>query len=238
MAKLKVVQCWDDAPYNDLRLVEILRKYNAKATFNINTGLLVEQRRKPFWFDYKNPDYSVGYFNNFYPGKLTLKDIKEVYDGFEIASHCHMHENASTMPHAEWIKKAVQAREILEDIVQRPCRGFAWPCGDYTPETCAELRKAGFAYGRTTKYIDFVTDNEDAMALHTNCHFMNYQFFQKYEKAKECGVFYFWGHSYEMLDYDKYWDLLEEKIAYISNDPDAEWCNVIDIAPLCDGKNK
>ena len=62
------------------------------------------------------------------------------------------------------------------------------------------------------------------------------EFFEKYEKARECGVFYFWGHSYEMYDYDKMWNLLEDKIAFISNDPDAEWVNINDIIPLCKGK--
>ncbi|MBR4220923.1 MAG: hypothetical protein IKR81_07200, partial [Victivallales bacterium] len=38
MAKVKVAQCWDDGVCNDIRVTEILRKYNAKATFNLNPG--------------------------------------------------------------------------------------------------------------------------------------------------------------------------------------------------------
>jgi hypothetical protein len=67
---------------------------------------------------------------------------------------------------------------------------------------------------------------------------MDTSFYDRYEKARECGVFYFWGHSYEMLDYDKFWEQFEMKLKYISDDPDAEWANVVDIAPLCDGKTK
>ena len=31
---MKVMQCWDDSVTNDIRLVELLRQYHAKATFN------------------------------------------------------------------------------------------------------------------------------------------------------------------------------------------------------------
>ena len=235
MKKIKVVQCWDDATYNDIRLVGLLRKYNAKATFNLNPGLMTDEPDASYWFDYRTSK-TTWYFNGYHPGRVGLKDIKKLYEGFEIASHCYKHENANTMPPEEWIKTALKARHYLEDVFERPCTGFAWPCGITTPETCTELRKAGFTYGRTTQYTDFVTECEDVMAMPTNCHFANSLFFEKYEKARECGVFYFWGHSYEMYDYDKMWNLLEDKIAFISNDPDAEWVNINDIIPLCKGK--
>ena len=53
----------------------------------------------------------------------------------------------------------------------------------------------------------------------------------KYNKAKADGVkfFYFWGHSYEMFEYDPLWEQLEQKIRMITEDPDAEWANVIDV---------
>ena len=81
--------------------------------------------------------------------------------------------------------------------------------------------------------VEYATQCDDTMALHSNCHFMNRDFYKIYEKAKECGVFYFWGHSYEMLEYDRHWEQFEMKLQYISEDPDAEWANVVDIVPLC-----
>ena len=36
---LKVVQCWDDGVINDIRLTDLLRRWGAKATFNLNPGL-------------------------------------------------------------------------------------------------------------------------------------------------------------------------------------------------------
>ena len=169
---MKVVQCWDDGVNNDVRLTELLRKYNAKATFNLNPGLM-EQATKPVWIRPGDKGWS---FHGFRCGKVARKDIAEIYDGFQLASHCWKHENAGTTPDSEWIQSALQARRFLEDIVQRECRGFAWPCGRYTPETMKRMHEAGFAYGRTTQNTDAVIPCEDTMALHSSCHFLNPDF--------------------------------------------------------------
>ena len=67
------------------------------------------------------------------------------------------------------------------------------------------------------------------MLLTPNCHFQARDFYERYEKAKSTGVFYFWGHTYEMMDSEGMWNQLEQKIAYITNDPESEWADVIDI---------
>lgn len=43
-----VAQCWDDGVSTDVRLIELLRKYNAKATFNLPPGNLPPHRTAPF----------------------------------------------------------------------------------------------------------------------------------------------------------------------------------------------
>lgn len=233
--KIKVVQCWDDGVINDIRVVELCRKYGAKATFNLNPGNMGEERGKNCWQSANPGTWS---YRGFSCGKLAKKDIAEVYEGFELASHCWRHENADSIPAEEWISKAMDARRFLEDIAQKPCLGFAWPCGRTTPETVKALHDAGFAYGRTTANAPDVTKCSDVMLLPSNCHFQDNLFYSLYETAKASGVevFYFWGHSYEMFEYDKLWEQYELKLQYISNDPDAEWANVVDIVPLCKGK--
>ncbi len=234
MQKMKVVQCWDDGVVNDVRLTDLFRKYGAKATFNLNPGLMdPEKRVEPSWT--VAGEITGWSHQGFRGGKLALCDIPEVYAGFRLASHCWRHENAGSIPDDQWIKAAVDARKCLEDVVQRPCPGFAWPCGRFTPETIALLRENGFAYGRTTQNTFDVTDCAEPLAIAANCHFMAGDFWTRYQRAKATGVFYFWGHSYEMFRYDEMWDHFEAKIKYISDDPDAEWADVIDIVPLLKG---
>ena len=229
---MKIAQCWDDGVQNDISLVELLRRYGAKATFNLNPGLMGETRTPNRWADRAHAGWS---FNGFVSGKLSRNDIAEVYSGFQVASHCWCHETVGRRPDDVWIKAAVDARHYLEDIVQRECPGFAWPCGTYSPETVALLRQNGFAYGRTTVSVDDVTACTEPMALHPNCHFMARDFWDRYERARATGVFYFWGHSYEMYEYPPLWDQFEQKIRAISEDPENEWVDVVDLVPLLHG---
>ena len=230
MAKVKVAQCWDDGVCTDIRVTDILRKYNAKATFNLNPGAHGVTRTPSSWA--RSVEEAAG-FHGFRVGKLAAGELTEIYDGFQVASHCWRHENAGDNPDDVFFKAAMDGRKYLEDLFQRPCHGFAWPCGKNTPHTADMLLEAGFEYGRTTQYTDNVLSYKHPMLLNSNCHFQDRNFYNLYKAAKEgCGVFYFWGHSYEMLDCEGLWNQYEQKIKFISEDPDAEWIDVIDIMHL------
>lgn len=233
---MKVVQCWDDGVVTDGRLIDILRRHGAKATFNLNPGLMDPEKRGGCAWR-KQGEGTWNHNFGFGVGKFSLREIPEIYSGFELASHCWRHENAGSIPDEEWIKSAMDARKFLEDIVQKPCRGFAWPCGISTQGTIDLLRENGFAYGRTTQNTYDVRDCDEPLALASNCHFKDPGFWDRYAKAKSTGVFYFWGHTYEMYQYDEMWDSFESMIKYISDDPDAEWADVIDIVPMIRGAN-
>ena len=227
---IKVAQCWDDGVATDIRLIEILRKYNAKATFNLCPGTMQEETVPARWTD---PFLRRWTFNGFSGGRVGKKDLKAVYDGFQVASHCWKHETAGVVTDAEFLKAATDARNFLEDTLQRECRGFAWPNGKHTPETERMLAEAGFRYGRTTANASDVTANPNPLALASNCRFMDPFFWKIFDEAKRTGIFYFWGHSYEMMDVPQIWERFEIKIRALSEDPDVEWVDVIDLVPLC-----
>ena len=105
----KVCTCWDDGVLNDERLVGLLRKHGAKATFNLNPGLMSETRGVREWAAPRTPGWS---HLGFRCGKLSLRDIPEVYAGFQLASHCWRHENAGSIPDDEWIDFS---RELLHN---------------------------------------------------------------------------------------------------------------------------
>ena len=227
---VKVATCWDDGMYTDLRLVDILRKYNVKATFNLNPGRYAEERIPAQWLKFVDVPWS---FNGFTGGMLSKNDLLEVYKGFKVASHCMHHETVGRVLDDVFIKAAIDARHYLEDLFQQECPGFAWPCGQTTPATADALREAGFEYGRTTAYTDNVLSYEHPLLLNSSCHFLNRSFKDIFEKAKaENGVFYFWGHTYEMMDCQGMWDFTEQKIKFLSEDPEVEWIDVIDIVRM------
>ena len=232
---MKVAQCWDDGVATDIRLTEILRKYNAKATFNLCPGRAQEKRIEPCWKEAVGRNWGI---NGFSGGRVGKNELREIYDGFQVASHCWNHETATWIPDDIFLKGAVDARKFLEDLFQRECRGFAWPCGKHTPETEQMLKEDGFKYGRTVANAADVTACADPIALDPNCHFMNPSFWNIFENAKPSGVFYFWGHSYEMMDCPQFWQRFELLIKTLSEDPEVEWVDVIDLVPLCKGSGR
>lgn len=226
---IKVAQCWDDGVATDIRLADIFRKYGAKATFNLCPGLITQDETiMPSWLD---PASRVPSFRGFSAGRVGRKDLVKVYGDFKVASHCMKHETAGRVPLETFIRGAVDARKILEDTFGRECPGFAWPCGQCPDDAAKALRDAGFRYGRTTESVSGdASKTPDPIRLAANCHFLAKDFWTKFDEVKKTGgVFYFWGHSYEMMDSEGLWDQMEGKIAAISADPEVEWIDVIDI---------
>ena len=110
---MKVVQCWDDGVATDIRYIELLRKYDAKATFNLCPGTHGETRVEPSWID---RHYTGWGFRGFRGGKTALNEIYDLYKDFQVASHCWKHECAGRVPDADFFKAAVDARKFLEEI--------------------------------------------------------------------------------------------------------------------------
>ena len=220
---MKVCQCWDDGVLNDVKVAELCRKYNAKATFNLNPAFHYKNIRITETWKYR-PDYS--------PGRLAWSELKSVFAGFEVASHGMGHLDATMVDAKVFVADAVAARNVLEDYFQKECRGFAWPSGRYTLECCQLMHEAGFAYGRTVENVESILPCQDFLQLSCNCHFQNPDFWNIFEKARPSGVFYFWGHSYEMMEDPVLWAEYEDKLRRLNDDPEVEWINVIDLVSL------
>lgn len=201
--RLRVVQCWDDGREHDLQLCDILRRQGAKATFNLNASVL----------DQPNRAWSRNH---------------AVYDDFTVANHSLTHPHLASIPIEAARAEIVDGRKRLQDLFGRPVLGFAYPFGTYTPAVMDALREAGHVYARTTVPVEQCFPPQDPMAFHPNCHFLAPDFWERYERARACGVFYFWGHSYEIKT-DEMWQAFEAAMARISRDPHAAWTELVDL---------
>lgn len=218
---MKVMQCWDDGVDNDIPLVELLKKRNAKATFNLNPGITQRSARSPWNKLFKD---------RFRPARLSLDEMKTLYKGFRVAGHTMTHPRPNQLPPEQLRAELVDCRAFLEDFFEQEVKGFAYPFGEYNEEVKKAVKDAGYLYARTTKNVDGPLKLDDPMELHSHCHFMSPDFWRKYEAVREAGgVFYFWGHSYEMMDEKALWDEFDAKLARIDADPEAEWIDVIDL---------
>lgn len=213
---LNVVQCWDDGVNDDIRVTEILRKHGAKASFNLNPA----SHRAARHGDH-NPKWGKTI------QRLARGELDAVYQGFTIANHTMSHPWPTRIPLEQWRGEVVDARKMLQDWFQQPVFGFAYPFGDYDEATADVVRSAGHVYARTTRDATPCYPPEDPMMFHANTHFLKPDFWARYEQAKTGGggVFYFWGHSYELCT-EEQWADFDAMIARISTDPEAEWAEL------------
>jgi peptidoglycan/xylan/chitin deacetylase (PgdA/CDA1 family) len=210
---MKIVQSWDDGVTDDVRLTELLRRYRAKATFNLNPGLYQPQRS----FGWHTGDKEVW--------RLCRDELTAVYAGFEIANHSMTHPNLPALSATELEREVRDSRRLLQDWFQQPVRGFCYPFGEFNTVVKKAVRAAGHVYARTVSEGGPVFPPADPFELGVSCRFADPAFWTRFDHARSIGsVFCFWGHSYELIN-EAMWADLEDKIARISAEPTAEWIN-------------
>lgn len=199
---------------DDIRLIDLLRRHQAKATFNLNPGLHQSQRS----FSWRYGDKKIW--------RLGQKELPEVYTGFEIANHSFSHPNLPDLSPTALRHEVQDSRTLLQDWFQQPAHGFCYPFGGFDPMVKAAVHQAGHRYARTVIEIETLFPPTDPFEFGVSCRFNDPLFWSHYEHAKASnGVFLFWGHSYELID-EAMWAELEYKIARINTDSAAEWVNL------------
>ena len=186
---------YDDGVVHDKRLVEIMRKYGLKGTFNVNSRSL---------------DRGEKY--------LSAEEMREVYgDDMEIALHGFNHLSLARVTPDLAIRDVVADRDNLERTFGRIIRGMAYANGSYSDDVVAMLRLAGVVYSRTTKATYGFELPEEWLTLHPTCHHRVPELFELLDKFLgepenpnriKPELFYLWGHSYE-FPRDDNWDVIE-----------------------------
>jgi peptidoglycan/xylan/chitin deacetylase (PgdA/CDA1 family) len=214
---MKVIQTWDDGLVSDIRLIEILRRYQAKATFCLNPGLYQENRS--FGWVHENKEV----------WRLSIHELVDVYHGFEICSHSMTHPYLTDLSIDQLQWELRTSRHILEDKFQKPVLGFCYPFNTYNDFVKDAVRSTGYKWARGNQHQGNTYPPIDLLEFHPCCHFLDQDFCGKYDRQKrKDSVFFFWGHSYELID-EAMWDNFEGMIEGISSDPDAEWFFVTDL---------
>ncbi|MGZ3578916.1 MAG: polysaccharide deacetylase family protein [Syntrophales bacterium] len=214
---MKVIQCWDDGIVDDVHLTDILRRCNAKATFSLNPGLNLEER-------------SLGWIQEGREvWRLSIGELRDVYDGFEICSHSMTHQCLADVS-AERLDWEVRAsRDILEGIFKRPVLGFCYPFNAYDERVKAALRSACYLWARGGHNDEGIFPPRDPFEYNFSCHFLSFDFWARFNEAKgRNAVFSFWGHSCEIIS-EAMWQDLAAMIEKISSEASAEWSFITDL---------
>lgn len=210
---------YDDGVDQDVRLIEIFNKYNLKATFNVNSGLL--GRRE----DVLN---IRGKIVNHH--KAFASDVRSIYEGHEVAVHTLTHPLLPNISDdGEIIRQVEEDRLKLSELCEYEVVGMAYPCGGQNhDDRVAKLirENTGVKYSRTI-ISNYSFDIQEDLYKFKPTVYHHGEFDKMMElgekflemKADKPQIFYVWGHSYE-FDYAENWDRFEEFCKMMSGHDD------------------
>lgn len=192
-ARMAAVQSWDDGILADLRTAELLQRHGWRGTF---------------------------FFNRH--SQLIEKTERFAAMGMEVGSHSWSHPFYPLQSPRRCRDESVLLRRFLETKTRYPVISFAYPF-NYGPAYDSEgdyvlraQREAGYLSCRTTRNRALTLDDlGEPLALDPSVHFLAgaERVAAAWQRASVTprGVFYLWGHSYEMTQ-DSEWRAFEEML--------------------------
>lgn len=204
---------YDDAPFQDRRLVEIFNKYSLKCTFNVNSGLFGQGHRT-----------------------IMPEEMPSLYKGHEIAVHTITHPHLELMENEDDIVREIEDDRLrLSEIMGYDIVGMAYPFGTYNDKVVELMAtKTGVKYSRTVKATLNFEPQTDLLRFHPTCHHKSDRLFELAKefiemKPDKPQIFYIWGHSYEFDREDGQWERMEEFCKLISGHDDIFYGNNTEI---------
>ena len=142
----------------DVRLVSLLRRHGARATFNRNAGPRAPDRRFG-WHVRATEVWRLGH-----------AEPHEVCDGFSIANHTLTHPHLRQLPIGQARRGIGDCRARLQDRFDQPLPGFAYPFGAFDDAVAQAVRDAGHAVARTTRVAESGIDRCQIPCPFPTCH--------------------------------------------------------------------
>ena len=240
--KFKVLTfSYDDGKIEDRRLVKLFNKFNLKATFNLNTGII---------------DPAI---------RIPQEEWPELYKGHDIAVHTFTHPTMIRLNNYNALREILDDKDNLEKIFKRPIYGLAYPNGSYDNRIVDIAKSVGIKYARVTndKYAAtkaaeayaanadgpmLIGDEngfsmpEDYMCWVPTCHHNHnlIDFGKKFmalTKKQYLYMMYVWGHSYEFDNHDN-WNVIEDFCAYMGGRNDIWYATNIEIIDYMDAAKR
>lgn len=230
--KIIVTTSWDDGHPLDIRIAELLDKYNLKGTFYVPV---------------KNSEHPV-------MAAATLHDISAQQ---EIGGHTVNHIYLNTLGDTAAQYEIAECKTMLQDKLGKKIDAFCYPGGKFSQRDMDMVKNAGFLFGRTTKLLHTTSvghsqllnttiqaynhscvtltghcvNNKFFLPIFQNCLFLqgNRNFLQLAQTVmnrilKNGGVFHLWGHSWEIEQFGL-WDELEMVLKMCAFQPNVDYLN-------------
>lgn len=209
---------YDDGKEEDYRLVELFNQYGIKGTFNVNSGILEDEKRIP------------------------MSEYKKLYEGHEVACHTVTHPTIERCPIEQVVVQVLEDRKKLESLVGYPVRGMAYPNGSYSWPIKEVLPALGIKYSRVVGSSDTFAMPRDYYEWQATCHHNHNllkigEEFVNLFKTQYLYLMYVWGHSYEFSDRDN-WNVMEQFCDMVGKRDDIWYATNIEIVDYMEAANR
>lgn len=199
---------YDDGRPEDRRLVEIFNGNGIKGTFNVNSGLTMDER-------------------------IPVSEYKTLYKGHEVACHTYQHPTIARSPIEQNALQILEDRSILEKALGYTVRGLAYPNGSYSKEIVSMLPNVGIKYARTVVSTGRFDMPANYLTWDPTCHHNRdlmdrAREFADLFKTQYLYMMYVWGHSYEFTQKNN-WEVMEEFCRFIGGRDDIWYATNIQI---------
>ena len=218
-------------------MIQLMRQYGLKGTFNLNAGLLGTRGEVKGLGTFSFQDCPEGVkhkwpFSYVQHNRIPPDEVCQVYEGMEIATHGFRHEALGAVSEDEMRASVDADKAALEKIFGTTVVGHAYAQGSTSPAAQAYLKAQGYQYARVVLSLRRLcvsggSDELSAFLLADS------------EKCREAGgafkceepgekdlLLFLWAHSYEM-DYEKgnaSWYALERLFESIAGRNDIVYC--------------
>ena len=203
-----VTLSYDDGTKYDEKLIEIMKRYGLRGTFNISSAF---------------------FGNGIYLSKQGAKDLY-TQDGIEVAVHGRQHLPLSELPCALAVKEIISDREALEDMFSTIIVGMAYAEGSYNDRVVQILQDCGIEYARVGKASNNFSLPTDWYRMSMTCHHNDPTLNELLDKflsdPKDLYIwhdnpklFSLWGHSSE-FEINNNWDIFSDFAARLGNRED------------------
>jgi peptidoglycan/xylan/chitin deacetylase (PgdA/CDA1 family) len=223
MEKAIITTSWDDGHPLDLKLAELLSKYNIPGTFYVP----IERVKR---------------------GCMSPDEIREISRSFDVGGHTYHHVKLPQVSPREAESEVVDGKTVLEEIIDRQLSSFCYPYGEYNGRIVSLVKDAGFIGARTMRSLTRRVNDPFRMGSTVYAldwgsarymwHSMSSQdlglfyfllrgnlFLKRWDRiavetldfiVRNGGIWHLWGHSWE-IDDNGDWRRLESVLGEISS---------------------
>lgn len=197
---MKILSSWDDGCIHDIKLADLLKKYEIPAIF--------------YWPYDLEKSCNVSRVKKF----LSMQQCIDLSKEFEVGSHTVSHQFLTKVNLQQARNEVFESKKLWEDKLGKPIEKFCYPRGYTNTIIKMFVKNAGYKEARTT-VIGHLKPSNDPFAQPTTLHVgidrveyknKSWELFGKemLEKAEEDSVYHLFGHSWEIEQFGD-WDNLE-----------------------------